>query len=249
MKKALIIDDEQHCIEELQHLLGPYKGTIKIVGEAQTVEEGVLLIDKTNPDMVFLDVQIGDKTGFDLLQKIPLISFDIIFTTAYDKYAIDAFRFSALDYLLKPIEAEDLKRAIDKYQKNSTAKYLDLKMDVLMHNLKSLDTLKKITVPTSEGYEFLEITNIVRCQSDVNYTEIYLKSGKKVTVSKTLKSFEEMLEPAHFFRIHNSHLINLKEVKKYIKGKGGHVIMGDNTSIEVSTRRKEGLLSRLKSIY
>ena len=249
MIKALIIDDEQHCIEELLYLLKPYKGSIKVLAHAQTIEQGMSLIQEFDPDLVFLDIQIGDKSGFDLIQKISPLFFDVIFTTAYDKYAVEAFKFSALDYLLKPIESENLKRAIEKYHNKSTVRFLEQKIDVLTHNLKSLDTQKKITVPTSEGYEFLEIPQIIRFQSDINYTDIYLKSGKKITVSKTLKSFEELLEPAQFFRVHNSHLINLRLVKKYIKGKGGYVIMDDNTNIEVSTRRKEGLLSRLKFIY
>ena len=248
MARTLIVDDEQHCLEELQHLLKPYRDSVEIVGYAKSVEEGVLLIHEKRPDLVFLDVQIGKQTGFDLLQQVPSSTFDVIFTTAYDKYAVDAFKFSALDYLLKPIEPNELKRSLEKHQRHASTKYLERKMDVLMHNLSNMNGVKKITVPTLEGYEFLETSEIVRCQSDANYTEIFLGSGKKLMVSRTLKSFEELLGDEHFFRVHYSHLINLKKVRKYIKGKGGHVVMKDNTSIEVSTRRKEEFLNQLKGM-
>ncbi|TRZ46243.1 LytR/AlgR family response regulator transcription factor [Robertkochia solimangrovi] len=249
MIKALIIDDEIHCIEELQLLLKSFGNTVQVAGFAQTVGEGIDLIGKVQPDLIFLDIQIGDSTGFELIERVSLGSMNVIFTTAYDTYALQAFRFSALDYLLKPIETESLKRALDKHEREISSKYLEQKLDILMHNLTRVNSNKRITIPTSEGYEFVEISGIIRCQADVNYTDIYLDSGKKITVSKTLKSFEEMLVDEQFFRVHYSHLINLKKIKKYVKGKGGYVIMEDKSIIEVSTRRKEEFLAQLKELY
>lgn len=249
MTRTVLIDDETHCLDDLELLLSRYNGSITIVGKARSVDEGIALVREKNPDLVFLDIQIGDKTGFDFLEAMAPLNFEVIFTTAHDQYAVQAFRFSALDYLLKPIDKEDLNEALGKLQAKSTVNYLEQKMEVLMHNLKGLDSVRKITVPTSDGYEFLEVSEIVRCRSDVNYTEIYLKDGKKLTVAKTLKYFEELLAPENFFRVHNSHLINLKEVKRYIKGKGGYVTLNDDSIIEVSTRRKEEFLNQLKSIF
>ncbi len=245
MKRALIIDDEQHCIDRVEELLEPFRERIACVGTAKSLENAITLTKELSPDLVFLDVQIKDKTGFDFLQALLPIDFDVIFTTAYEKYAIQAFKFSAVDFLLKPIATDDFKIALQKFETKSAAKHLEQKIDVLLYNLRNQNAVKKITIPTMEGFEFLEITDILRCQSDVNYTEIHLKNGRKLTVSKTLKSFEELLEPEQFFRIHNSHLINLREVKKYTKGKGGFVTMNDNTHIDVSTRRKEEFLNRL----
>ncbi len=245
MIRTLIIDDEQHCIDRVKQLLMPFGEKIECVGTAKTLENALTLTKEVSPDLVFLDVRIEDKTGFDFLRVVSPISFDVIFTTAYEKYAVQAFKFSAVDYLLKPIDADDFKNSIQKFEIKSSSKHLEQKIDVLLHNLKAQNTIKKITVPTLDGFEFLEITDIARCQADVNYTDIHLKNGKKLTVSKTLKSFEELLEPEQFFRVHNSHLINLREVKKYTKGKGGYVTMNDNTHIEVSTRRKEEFLRRL----
>ncbi|WP_373517150.1 LytR/AlgR family response regulator transcription factor [Pricia sp.] len=245
MIRAVIIDDEQHGIDWIKELLVPFREKIKCVGSARTLQNALSLIKEVSPDLVFLDIQIDDRTGFEFLQMVSPISFEVIFTTAHEKYAVRAFKFSAVDYLLKPIDADDLRIALLKFETKSASKHLEQKIDVLLHNLEARHTVKKITVPTMDGYEFLEVTDIVRCRSDVNYTDIHLKNGKKITVSKTLKSFEELLEPEHFFRIHNSHLINLREVKKYVKGKGGYVTMNDNTHLEVSTRRKDAFLKRL----
>ncbi len=245
MIQALIIDDEKHCIEWVEELLMPYRENIQCVGTAQNLQDACTLTKERQPDLVFLDVQIDDKTGFDFLRAVSPISFDVIFTTAYEKYAVQAFKFSAVDYLLKPIDTDDFEKAIKKFETKSAIKHLEQKIDVLLHNLERQNAVKKITVPTMSGYEFLEVSDIIRCHSDVNYTEIYLKNGQKIMVSKTLKSFEELLEPEYFFRVHNSHLINLREVKKYVKGKGGYVTMNDNTHIAVSTRRKDEFLRRL----
>lgn len=250
MIQAIIIDDEQHCIEWLSKLLcDEFSTQIELTGTAQTVNEGIKLISVLQPDLVFLDVQIGDKTGFDLLYQINEKNFEVIFTTAYDKYAIQAIKFSALDYLLKPIDKEELEIAINKLSGETSKKTTAAKMDTLLHNLERKDNgLKRIIVPTNTGFELLDIADILRCESHINYTTIFLKENKKILVAKTLKEFEGMLSEHHFFRIHNSHLVNLSSVRSYHKGKGGSVILSDGTEIEVSTRRKDDFLKELSQL-
>ncbi len=247
MIRTIIIDDEQHCIDRLSNLLKEHcNSSIHIIGSFKTIEDGTTAIKKLQPELVFLDVQIQDKTGFDLLQQLNEINFEVIFTTAYEKYAVQAFKFSAIDYLLKPVDANDLKQAVNKLQQKISKEEISKKFDALFHNLKNIQsTSKKISVPTIKGFEFLQVNDIIRCQSDINYTTIFLKDKQKIIVAKTLKEFEELLTEYNFYRVHNSHLINLACIKSYNKGKGGFVIMTDNSEIEVSTRRKDEFLKML----
>lgn len=247
MIRALIIDDEQHCIDRLIHLLLPvHKNLIEIIGTAGSVEEGIKSILSLQPGLIFLDVQMENKTGFDLLRSLPEINFAIIFTTAFEKFAIQAIKFSAIDYLLKPIDEDDLNTALVKLKNDISKKITAEKIDILLQNTYNNNTIpKKIIVPTINGFEFLDIANIIRCKSDINYTTIYLNNNQKIVVAKTLKEFEEMLTDHSFFRVHNSHLINLAFIKRYNKGKGGSVILTDGTEIEVSSRRKEDFLKSL----
>lgn len=245
MIKAIIIDDEQHCIDRIEGLLKPYTDTITIVGTYLTAETGVQGICILDPDVVFLDVQIHEQTGFDVLKAVHQPTFEVIFTTAFEMYAVQAFKFSAVDYLLKPIDVEDFNFAIDKLNQKIEAKDFSKKVNVLLNNISKNDVQKKITIPTSDGLEFLEIENIIRCEADINYTIIYTMDGRKIVVSKTLKSFEALLVNCHFFRVHNSHLINLNHLVKYTKGKGGYVTLSDHSTIEVSIRRKDAFLKAI----
>ena len=250
MIKALIIDDEEHCIEVLKKLLADEDGNlVEVLGSAKSLSDGIERITRLEPDLVFLDVQLGEKTGFDLLRALPEIDFEIIFTTAFERFALQAIKFSALDYLLKPIDGDDLKAAVIKLLgKKSREKTAD-KIDLLLQNTQKSDCqFKKIIVPTISGFEFLELKDIIRCESDSNYTSIHIKDKQKIVVSKTLKDFEELLNDYQFFRVHNSHLINLACIKRYHKGKGGSVVLIDGTEIEVSTRRKEDLLKKLAEL-
>ena len=251
MIRYVIIDDEKHCIEDLDRLIRKhFDRELQLVRSVESVEEGLMAIRELQPQLVFLDVHIGTQSGFDLLRKLPQKNFDLIFTTAYDKYALQAFRFSAIDYLLKPIDADELQRAVTKVIQGKSAVDLQKKFETLLENidqLKQYTPPRKIMIPTIHGFELIPVIDILRCQSDVNYTTIYLKDRQKLVVAKTLKEFEEMLEDYNFFRIHNSHLVNLAYVKTYNKGKGGSVIMADNAEIEVSTRRKEDFLKKLAS--
>lgn len=250
MISAIIIDDEQHCIDRLSKLLKTYcYQTVGVMGYFQTIEEGIRGVKSLQPELVFLDIQIHDKTSFDLLNQLNEITFEVIFTTAFEKYAIQAFKFSALDYLLKPIDADDLKQAVEKLNKKISKEETSKKLETLLHNMKDLQGLsKKIAIPTINGLMFIQINDIIRCESSVNYTTIFLKDKQKITVAKTLKEFEELLTDHHFFRVHNSHLINLGYIKSYQKGKGGSVLLTDNSEIEVSTRRKEAFLKRLSEL-
>lgn len=193
-----------------------------------------------------MDVQLDEGTGFDLLKKLEDIKFDIIFTTAWEKYAIQAFKFSALDYLLKPVDADDLKQAISRLVEKNPKIDTTQKLETLLGNFYGSG--KRICVPVVNGLVVLKVEDIVRCESAINYTTLFLKDKQKLTVAKILKEFEEMLVDYNFFRVHNSHLINLAYVKSYNKGKGGFVTMMDGTDIEVSTRRKDDFLKKLTAI-
>jgi len=249
MLKTIIIDDEQHCVDRISKLLSKYINTLDIVKICTNVDDAKMAIELIEPDVIFLDVHLHQETGFELLKQLSNIDFEIIFTTAYDSYAVDAFKFSALDYLLKPIDEDDLYRTIEKLKKKTSLKNISKKVEVLFHNLEDKTTQnKKIAVPTLEGLTFIKVTDIIRCRSDINYTHIFLKGSRKITVAKTLKHFEDLLEPHHFFRTHQSHLINLYYIDKYIKGKGGYVLMSDGTHIEVAVRRKDDFMNKLSSI-
>lgn len=249
MFKAIIVDDELHCIDRLTNLLSMHcNESVELCGSFQTIEDGTAGISHLQPDVLFLDVELKGRTGFDLLNNIPQKNFEVIFTTAHDKYAVQAFRFSAIDYLLKPIDPDDLKQAISRLQK-STSDEMMRKFDTLFFNIKNIPAdQKRIIVPTMQGFEFLQIGDIIRLESSINYTSIFLKDKSKIVVAKTLKEFEELLLEYDFYRVHNSHLINLHFIKSYKKGKGGIVVMSDHSEIEVSTRRKEEFLKRLSAL-
>ena len=244
MYKTLIIDDESNARNALKNLLSVYCSQIMVVGEADNVSNGIKAIKDFSPDLVFLDVQMPDGTGFDLLQQIGDVKFKVIFASAYDKFAIQAFRFSALDYLQKPVEPDKLIEACSRLE-TSDDRYEELnkKLEVLLSNKNSFE---KITLPTLDGIIFVKINDIIRCESDNNYTQFFLKNNKKILVSRTLKDYDEMLTPFNFFRIHKSHLINLAFLERYKKGEGGTVIMEDGAELEVSRRRKEDFMNALQ---
>ncbi len=247
MIRTIIVDDEQHCITRLEKLIAENcSEAIHLMDSFSSADEGIKGINKLRPDLVFLDIEINDKTGFDLLKQIENIFFKVIFTTAHDKYAVQAFKFSAVEYLLKPIDADDLKQAVDKLTVKTAPNESSQKMEVLLHNMQN--TSKRICVPVINGLVFLQVNEIVHCKSDVNYTTIFLKDKQNLMVAKTLKEFEELLSDYNFFRIHNSHLVNLAFIKSYNKGKGGYVTLIDGSELEVSTRRKEEFMKRLAEL-
>lgn len=249
MIEAIIIDDETHCSDLLAGLLNTYCGSlVRVAGTARSVEEGWQSILRVQPQLVFLDIQLQDETSFELLKRFPVIDFELIFVTAYEKYAIQAFKFSAIDYLLKPVDPDDLVKAVARLEQKRSREEAARRFETLFFNLRGPGLPRRISVPTVKGLEFLPVQDIIRCESHINYTSLFLTNGHKLTVARTLKEFDELLAEHNFYRIHNSHLINLACIRTYNKGKGGSVTMSDNSEIEVSTRRKDELLKRLAEL-
>ncbi|MGG5208062.1 LytR/AlgR family response regulator transcription factor [Chryseobacterium sp. MIQD13] len=246
MINAVIIDDDANLREGMKEMLKLYAPEIVLLGEAESVKSGIELIENKKPEIVFLDILMNDGTGFDILEQLNerqgQISAHVIFITAHEKFAIKAFRFSALDFLLKPVDPDELKNVIIKIKeiqhRSNTHKHIELLLDNISRKTESF---KKIALSTSEGIHLFEIKDIIRCESEDNYTEFYIKNHKTVIISKTLKEYEELLGEHGFERIHQSHLINLNELKSYIKKDGGFVIMSDGSKLPVSQRKKEKL--------
>jgi two-component system LytT family response regulator len=248
--KALIIEDEQKSREMLSEILKKYYPQIAILGLAKNVAEAVELIEKTKPNLLFLDISMPDGTGFDVLEKTLGNKFDIIFTTATDKHALKAIKYSACDYLLKPIDIDDLKVAINRLiEKRSSAMPSMDNLQFLIQNLKRADdNYNKITLPTGNAYEIINIKDIIRCEADGSYTNFYLVGGKKLMVSASLKHYEDLLPENDFIRIHHHHLINMNHVVRFLKVDGGYAIMSDNTQLEISRRKKDAFLERLNAV-
>jgi len=249
MVKAIIVDDEKFCIEVLEELLGIHCPSINVIATCQSAEEGMDAARSHEPDLLFLDIEMPRMNGFDMLKKLLPFHFDVIFTTAYDNYAIRAFKYSALDYLLKPIDADDLKAAVEKYMHPKAQRNYSAQLDLLVENIRQMNPslIHRIAIPTVEGLIMLPIKDILYCEANSSYTIIHLVKKEKIVSAKTLKEYEELLEPHNFFRVHNSHLINLNFVEKYVKGDGGYVIMTDKSTIGVSRGRKESFVARLQN--
>jgi two-component system LytT family response regulator len=249
MVKAIIVDDELGARESLSKMVEKNCKNIEIVAKADSMLSAFESINKYQPDLVFLDIEMSNGNAFDLLEKFKEIDFDIIFTTAYDHYAIKAIKFSAVDYLLKPIDIEELLQAVNRFEAKSGQKsMLDKKFKALLSNIKPENKLKKVGIPDGDGLIFINLSDIIRCDSDGNYTFFVLITGKKILASRTLGEYEQMFSDDNFFRIHRSHLINLQHVKKYIKGEGGYAVMSDNSQVEVSRRNKTDFLEKLSLI-
>lgn len=253
MIKAILIDDDQNLREGMKGLLERFAPNIKIIGEADSVVTGIEVMDTLKPQVVFLDIQLNDGTGFDILEQLAAkngaIKSNIVFITAHEQYAIKAFRFSALDFLLKPVDPDELQKVILKIESvlEKTSDYAHI--DLLLENIrKKVDNFKRIALSTSDGIHLFEISDIIRCESEDNYTKFYIKNSKPVMISKTLKEYEELLTEHGFERIHQSHLINLNYLKSYIKKDGGYVIMADESHLPISQRKRERLQEILKTI-
>lgn len=247
MIRAIIIDDEEHPAERLSILLKKnHLHHVQLVDVFDSVEKGLKGIQTTKPDVVFLDVHIHDKTGFDLLKQLNKIDFNIIFTTSFEKYALQAFKFNAVDYLLKPVDEDELKIAIEKITEKQADHNMLSRMENLLYNMNQTNVgSKKICVATQEAYHYINVTDIIRCEADGNYCFVYMLNHPKIHVSKTLTHFDEMLNEYDFIRVHQSHLINKKHIQSYNKGKGGVVTMIDGSNVEVSTRKKDEFLQRM----
>jgi two-component system, LytTR family, response regulator len=240
MIKAVIIEDELHSRNFLNNLVAEFCPQVSIAGMAASVAEAVALIKQTEPQIVFLDIEMQTGTGFDVLQQLDKRNFHVIFTTAYDHYAIKAIKFSAVDYLLKPINLEELQAAVAKAIENIEKKTGENQLELLIKNLKRpAGEDFSISLSTSDGVEFIQLSNIIRLEASGPYTTFFMKDGRKIMVSRNLKEYEMLLTDHGFFRVHNSHIINLKEVRKMIKTDGGYAVMNDDSMITISPKKKE----------
>ncbi len=244
MLNAVIIDDKTANIDLLHAFLTSYCPHVTLAGAAVNVEDAYGLISKLKPSLVFLDIELGDGTGFDLLRKFKQINFEVIFTTAYNQYAVQAFRENALDYLLKPIDIELLQQAVAKAEKQIGLKITNEKIQSILQ-LPVDRPGGKISVPVQNGYLFISPDEIYFCEASGSYTHIYMKNGKKLLVSMRLKECEEILPARNFFRVHHSYLVNTKYITEYIKGRGGFIVMENGAKIEVAVSRKDLFLKHI----
>lgn len=248
MIKAVIIDDEQHSIETLKWKLENYCPEVEVMVAFDNPAKGVEYLKQNPPNLLFLDIEMPMLNGFDVLEELGKdLPFDIIFTTAYDNFGIQAVKFSALDYLLKPVQNKELKDAIDKHLKKAQQKVPSEQLEVLLSNVQAEKKGKvgKIALASKESIEFVDAPDIICCEANSNYTNVYMIENRKRVISRTLKEFEDMLTPHQFFRPHNSFLINLNRVKEFVRGDGGFLVMENKMKIPVSKTRKEELLELL----
>jgi two-component system, LytTR family, response regulator len=244
--KTVIIEDEPNSQEAITTLIKNYSTNLELTGSAGGVEEAVKLIASQKPQLVFMDVRIADGTGFDVLRKLPVINFELIFVTAYDSYAMEAIKFSAVDYLMKPVGIQEFEEAITRVLKRLEEKNKHQNIETLLFNLAQQNNAdKKISIPTATGYEFINMKDVIWCGSDGPYTAFYLTSKQKIISTRHLGFYEELLADKNFCRINHSIIINMLHIKRYVKGKGGHVVMNDDTELEISQRRKADFLDKL----
>ena len=244
---ALIIDDELACTESLTIELELYCPQVNIQAACNSAEDGLAKIVSLKPDLVFLDIEMPWMNGFELLRQLNQINFEVIFITAYDQFALKAFEFSAVDYLLKPIRKEDLISAVQKVEQRRTKMLSTSHIEAMLSNINFLNKdFSSIAVPTGEGLEFIPVEEIIYCEADNNYTYIHKKMGDSLLLSKTLKEVEGLLFNHSFFRIHQSYLINLKHLRKYIRGQGGFVVLSNHKELPVARSKKDDLMNTFK---
>jgi len=247
--KVLIIDNEEQIRAGLNKQLKAFCPSVTEVSEAGGVSEGLKLIADYEPDLVFLDVEMDDGTGIELVKKLKQPTFQLVFITAHDKYAIDAFRLSAIDFLLKPIDAEDLVKAVEKAESQLKNRSLEMQFQILQESLSSITVNeKKIVLKDSESIYFVKVSDIVHCKAEGPYTEFYLIPQQKITISKSLKEYEELLEPYGFIRTHHSHLINIKRIVRFDKANGGTLILENKQTVPVSQRKRDQIMELLNNI-
>ena len=245
MLRAVIVEDEQASRETLKSYLKKYCKDVQVTGEAESVNTGIEVIKKVRPDVVFLDVEMPYGNAFDLLEKVENRDFETVFVTAYDHYAMKALNFSASYYILKPIDIDELVKAVEKIAAQKETEEHSLRTKILAENIKIENKqLQKIILPLIDGFEVVKVKDILRCQAEDNFTQFFFTNSSKLLICRTLKFYEELLSDFDFVRVHKSHLINLQYVKRYKKGKGGQVIMSDDKAIDVSASKKQDLLSR-----
>lgn len=243
MIKAILIDDEVHCLKTLSIQLKECCPNVQVMEQCKSAKKGLEAIEKLKPDLVFLDIEMPGMNGFEMLEQFSEITFAIIFTTSYDQYAIKAFRFSALDYILKPIDPKELIVAIKKVEEQRHLPIAD-QFQMLLKQIQQTDhPFNKFAVPASDGFELIPADQLIRCEADGNYTHLYLKNGNTILACRNFKEVEDQLQDFKFFiRVHHSHIVNLNEVIKYVRGEGGYLVMSDGCAVNVSRSRKDTLL-------
>jgi len=240
MIRCVLIDDENNSLEMMEWLIRTYCPQVKIEAMCNTSEKGIEAINKFKPDVVFLDIEMPHMNGFDMLEQFDRLSFDVVFCTAYDQFAIRAFKYSALNYLLKPVDPADLQetfRRLEEKKSSPSKEQIELLLQNIRENIKP--AVQRIALTTGDGMIFVPVENILYCEAESNYTSVVLKDGKKILVSKVLKDIDETLSGSGFYRIHNSFLINLNHIKKYVRGDGGYVIMDNDVSVSISRSRRQ----------
>jgi two-component system LytT family response regulator len=246
MIKAIIIDDEAHARESLTNVIHQYCQEITVIGSGENVADAIALINRFSPDIVFLDIDLPNGNGFTLFEHITSPNFETIFTTAYEEYAIKAFRVAALDYLTKPIDFRQLIEAVERFRTKQKVELKEQRIELLLENLSNKPTeFNKLVLPDYDGYTLIKVSDIIYCKADGSYTEIYLLNGKTITTSKLLKVVEELLPSQTFYRIHKSYVVNMNLIKRYNKSEGHQVLMENNTLLDVSDRNKKEFIERL----
>ncbi|WP_190810773.1 LytTR family DNA-binding domain-containing protein [Flagellimonas sp. S3867] len=247
--KVVIVEDEKHSRETLKSLLEEFCKDVQVIAMASSVQEAVKVLSVYSPDVVFLDIELQSGVGFDVLNQIKEPSFEVIFTTAFEKYAVKAIKFSSLDYLLKPIDLDELQQSVEKARTRMDTNVYRQQIDTLMQSLsRESNKQEKICLATTAGMEFIAIDDIILCKADGSYTSFVLKNKTSLLVSKHLKEYENLLSDQLFMRVHNSYLINLREVKKYIKSDGGYIIMSNDMHVSLSPRKKDDLIDAMKRL-
>lgn len=246
MINAIIIDDEPKCIKTLANDLEDYCPQVKLIEKCASAKDGLKAIRQLQPELVFLDINMPWMSGLELLEVVGEIKFDVIFTTAHDQYAVQAFRLSAIDYLLKPVDYQELITAVRKVEAKHSHAITQEQLGHLKENMNPTSGIQRIGVPTKSGIDFVLIQDILYCEADSNYTFVHLTNNKKLYSAKTLKDFDQLLGQTEFCRIHQSFLINLNHLKKYYRGDGGYVEMINGASLNVSRSKKEELLGRIR---
>jgi two-component system LytT family response regulator len=247
--RAVIVDDETYGRENLKTLLGKYCPEVEVIAEAASVEEGLAVLQDpaTKPDVAFLDINLQDGLVFQLLQQLEDRPFEVIFVTAYEQFAVRAFKYSAIDYVLKPIDPDALKEAVSHIRPGKLNRIAQ-RLEMLQGALAQPQHYEKLTVSALDGIYFLNIKEILRFEADDNYTHIFLQNGDRLTASKTIKSYEDLLAHQHFFRVHKKHMINMNFIRKFVKGDGGYLVMDDGKEIEVSRRRRAEFMDKIRSL-
>jgi len=246
MIRTIIIEDEKKSREVLHKLIQANCPQLNVTGLASSVEQAVEMIKKERPDLIFLDIELSDGTGFDILEQVQGMHFDVILATAYDQYAIKAIKFSAIDYLLKPIDADELKKAVEKISSKKTEFSQIENLRFLLQNFKRQDeNFSKITQPTGNAYEIVSVSDIIRLEADESYTRVILTEKRNFLVTQTMKHFEDILPSDMFIRIHHSHLVNIKHVVRYLKVDSGYAVMSDGSQLEISRRKRDQFLEHL----